>query len=307
MADKEFEPKKHGRETYVEYYGNFVIKRPLPKLGDEARQLWLMKQHKTKSVTDAVRAIGNPTYNIPEMYFVHDGDMQVLEERAPGEPLTAQLYRKLSKRQQYEVVNSLGQFLVDINESQPIGEIERYRIAGEIKLDRLNNFIENKMSRWFTDAEVTFMSEIRDAVSQFEYETCRAWSHCDLNSGNVLYDADASKLWIIDFAEADYKFIYRDIFSPVAVELDICRRVYDAYNKFHNRERYQMPGVNNGMVREIMKYRTIVVLLRRFGKAADDLRMNPVSPKGEQNNLEKVVFMRGIMNDIRACQARNSR
>ena len=53
-----------------------------------------------------------------------------------------------------------------------------------------------------------------------------------------------------------------------------------------------MPGIKNDSLREIMKYRLIVVGLRRFIKAADDLRLNPTSEKSAINNTEKVNFMR---------------
>ncbi len=303
MTDKKARFLKHGRETYVEDYGNFVLKRPLPTLGEEARISWLAKQHRTKDITDAIRAIGNPTYNIPQMYFVHDGDLQVLEQFAPGVPLTAEVYHALSRRQKYEIITSLASFLVDMNESRPVGEVQKYHISGEIKFSRLDSFVSNKMERWFTKNEVQYMGAIRDAVGRFEYETCQAWSHCDLNTGNVLYDAENSKLWVIDFAEADYRFIYRDIFSPLAIELDICKRVYEMYKRLHDNSRYQMPGVKNGAVRDIMKYRVMVALLRRFIKASDDLRINPASIKSEQNNDQKVMFMREVMNRIRILES----
>lgn len=299
MADTNKKILKHGRETYIEEYGGFVVKRPLPGRGDAAMADWLAKQHRTKGVVDAIRAVGNPTYNIPEMQFIHDNDFQVLEEFAPGVPLTADVYRSLTRRQKYEIVISLASFLVDMNESKPAKPVEKYNISGELKFSRLDNFVNNKMARWFTQTEVKYMAGIRDAVAEFEYETCPVWSHCDLNKGNVLYDAQASKLWIIDFAEADYRLIYRDIFSPLAIDLDIQRQVYETYKKLHDSSLYRMPGVNNGAIRDIMKYRIIVALLQRFIKASDDLRMNPASVKGHLNNDEKVMFMRQVMNRIR--------
>ena len=120
-------------------------------------------------------------------------------------------------------------FLVDMNELKPIGDLEHHKISHELKFSRLDNFIENKMSIWFTTAEVKQMAHIRDQIGTFEYDTRLAWSHADLNSGNVLYDALSSKLSFIDFAEASYKYIYRDIFAPLQIELDIYNRVYETY------------------------------------------------------------------------------
>ena len=286
----------HGRETYAVYYGDdFVLKRPLPIFTEEKKREWLVKQHKTKEAIDAIRAVGNPLYNVPAMRFVNDDEFQILEERAPGEPLTWAVYNKLSRRQKFEIVNSIGSFLVDMNESKPVKPMENYKISNEIKFNRLDSFVENKMSIWFTKKETMQMARIRDVIGSFEYETRQAWSHGDLNSGNVLYDADKNKLSFIDFAEANYKFIYRDIFAPLQIELGIYKQVYSIYSKLHNKDLYTILSLKNDTLKNIMKYRIMVVFLRRFIKAADDLRINPVN---KNNNLEKIDFMRKQIQNI---------
>lgn len=283
----------HGRETYAVYYGaDFVLKRPLPNMGQAAKDAWLVKQHKTQIAIDRIRAADNPLYNVPEMRFINDEEYQILEERAPGYPLNRDLYRKLSRRQRYEIINSLGSFLVDMNESMPIGDVENHKIASELKFSRLDNFIETKMSNWFTKNETIQMARIRDQIGTFEYPTRMAWSHCDLNPGNVLYDPETSKLSFIDFAEAGYRFIYRDIFASLQIELNIFKQVYEVYCKMHAKNLWSMPSAKNDALRDIMKYRIMVVWLKRFIKAADDLRLNPKNTKSENNNLEKIAFMR---------------
>ena len=300
MADSNIKNlKNHGRETYAVYYGDeFVLKRPLPTFNDSSKQAWLNKQHKTKQIIDDIRAIKNPLYNVPAMKYINDDEFQILEERAPGTPLTPDLYNNLSKRQQFEIINSIASFLVDMNELKPIGKIQTHQIRYELKFSRLDNFIENKMSTWFTRAEVTQMAKLRDIIGTFEYETRLAWSHADINSGNVLYDPKTSRISFIDFAETDYKFIYRDIFAPLQIELDIYKRVYETYCTLHNKSLYTMPGIKNENLREIMKYRIMVVWLRRFIKAADDLRKNPINQKSADNNMEKIFFMRRMMQNF---------
>lgn len=300
MADNNIKNlKNHGRETYAVYYGDeFVLKRPLPTFNDSSKQAWLNKQHKTKQIIDDIRAIKNPLYNVPAMKYINDDEFQILEERAPGTPLTPDLYNNLSKRQQFEIINSIASFLVDMNELKPIGKIQTHQIRYELKFSRLDNFIENKMSTWFTRAEVTQMAKLRDIIGTFEYETRLAWSHADINSGNVLYDPKTSRISFIDFAETDYKFIYRDIFAPLQIELDIYKRVYETYCTLHNKNLYTMPGIKNENLREIMKYRIMVVWLRRFIKAADDLRKNPINQKSADNNMEKIFFMRRMMQNF---------
>ncbi|MCM1295133.1 MAG: phosphotransferase [Muribaculaceae bacterium] len=289
----------HGRETYVTYYQDFVLKHPLPTLGDDAKLDWLLKQHNTKDAIDAISQIGNPAYNIPRMHFINDDELQVLEERAPGAPLTRDLYRTLTRRQQYEIIHSLASFLVDMNESRPVLEPQSYKICNELKFGRLKTFIDTKMSNWFTKNEVRQMARIYDEIGAFEYTTRPAWSHRDLNPGNVYYDPQTSKLSFIDFAEAGYQFIYRDIFASLQIELDICKRVYETYNTLHNKSLYQIPSPKNDTLRDIMKYRIMVVFLKRFIKAADDLRANPKNQKSENNNRDKVAFMRDTMQNIR--------
>ncbi|MBQ2859254.1 MAG: aminoglycoside phosphotransferase family protein [Alphaproteobacteria bacterium] len=289
----------HGRESYVVYFGDtLIMKRPLPTLNDSAREQWLAKQHRTKDAIDEIHAVGNPRYNIPRMIHIKDDEYQLLEECAPGKHLTPALFKNLSRRQQYEIIDGIAAFLVDMNELKPIQEIQRHKIASELKFDRLDKFIENKMHYWFKDDEIKYMASIRDNIGTFEYDTRAAWSHCDLNPGNVLYDPTTSTLSFIDFAEANYRFIYRDIFAPLQIELGICRRVYETYCKLHNNSEYSMPSVNNENLRLIMKYRVMCALLKRFIKASDDLRLSPASFKGIENNQNKVRFMREQISTI---------
>ena len=291
--------KHHGRETYAVYYGaDFVLKRPLPNMSEAECAKWLQKQHKTKDAIDAIRSVGNPVYNVPEMRFIRDDEYQILEERAPGQPLTNDLYRSLSRRQQYEIINSIGSFLVDMNELKPVGDPILHKISEELKFNRLNKFVNDKMPSWFNKNEVRHMLRVCDNIGNFEYTTRLAWSHCDLNSGNVFYDAATSRLSFIDFAEADYFFIYRDIFAPLQIELGICRPVYQTYTQLHNKGLYAMPSIKNENLREIMKNRMIVVCLKRFIKASDDLRQNPKNAKSINNNIAKVEFMRTQMATI---------
>ena len=293
MTTTQLQNLNHGRETYAVYYGDdFVLKRPLPTLNDAKRAAWLQKQHKTKGKIDEIRSVGNPVYNIPAMRFINDEEYQILEERAPGQPLTAELYSTLSKPQQFKIINSIASFLVDMNELKPVGDLQKYKIANDIKFGRMDSFNEDKMSIWFKKSEVLTMAAIRNNIGTFEYETRQAWSHGDLNPGNVLYDPQTSKLSFIDFAEADYKFIYRDIFAPLQIELDICKRVYETYCQLHNKELYSMLGIKNEILRDIMKYRIMTACLRRFIKASDDLRVNPSNQKSIDNNASKIAFMR---------------
>ena len=53
-----------------------------------------------------------------------------------------------------------------------------------------------------------------------------------------------------------------------------------------------MPTPNNSTLRNIMKYRLMFILLRRFIKASDDLRTTPQSDQGITNNANKIAFMR---------------
>ncbi|MCQ2581632.1 MAG: aminoglycoside phosphotransferase family protein [Alphaproteobacteria bacterium] len=283
----------HGRETYAVYYGDgYVLKRPLPNMGDEAKNAWLAKQHKTQEAINLIRDVQNPTYNVPKMVFINDDEFQILEERALGFPLTRDLYRCLSRRQQYEIINSIGAFLVDMNELKPVGDTISHKIAEELKFNRLNRFIDTKMPKFFNKNEVRQMDKLADKIGTFEYQTFPAWCHCDLNPGNVLYDPNTSKLSFIDFAEANYRFVYRDIFASLQVELDICKQVYEVYTKLHNKQTYSMPSIKNDKLREIMMYRIMVIWLKRFIKAADDLRIHPKDEKSINNNECKVTFMR---------------
>ena len=155
------------------------------------------------------------------------------------------------------------------------------------------------MHNWFHTDDIKYMAKLRNDIDTFEYDTRAAWSHCDLNPGNVLYDPTTSTLSFIDFAEANYRFIYRDIFAPLQIELGVCRRVYETYYKIHNNNEYTMPSPSNENLRKIMTYRVICALLKRFIKASDDLRLNPSNEKSIENNRNKILFMQEQMQSIR--------
>lgn len=283
----------HGRETYAVYYGaEHVLKRPLPSFGQDAQINWLIKQHRTQDIIKEIRDVKNPAYNIPEMIYVNDDEIQVLEERAPGHPLTKELYRSLPGRQKYEIRHGIASFLTDMNELKDAAALENYKIASELKMIKLENFVENKMAQWFNSNDIKYMVRLKNQVKAFEYETRKVWSHADLNSGNVYYDQNTNKLSFIDFAEANYQFVYRDIFAPLQIELGICKNVYEIYSKLHDKKLFLMPGVRNPKLEEIMKYRIMVVHFRRFIKAADDLRLNPANEKSVKNNIAKVQFIK---------------
>ncbi len=295
----------HGRETEAVYYGpGFVMKRPLPIFNEEQRAAWLQKQHKTKETIDAIRAVNHTVYNVPEMKFINDDEYQILEERAPGEKLTRDVFVKLSKRQQYEIVNSLGTFLVDMNELKPAYEEKNHKITSEFKFDSLVLFVNTRMDRWFTRNEILQMKRYCEQLDAFSYDTYRAWSHGDLNSGNVYYDVNTSTLSFIDFAEADYHMIYADIFAPLQTDLRIEKRVYEKYVEYHQRALWRMMNMRNAKMQELMKYRAESVLMKRFYKASQDLRSNPQSEKARRNTEAKIVFMREQMDAILALEQR---
>lgn len=299
----ELDRLNHGRETYAIYYGDrFVLKRPLPTFSEEQKQAWLVKQHKTKETIDAVRSINHTAYNIPKMEFINDDEYQILEERAPGTKLTRELFRSLSTRQRYEIINSLGTFLVDMNELRPAIPEPNHKITSEFKFDVLSHFVNNRMGEWFKKNEVLQMRRFCERLDSFTYDTYRAWSHGDLNSGNVYYDEKTSTLSFIDFAEADYHLIYADIFAPLQTDLGIEKPVYEKYAEYHQPSLWRMISIRNPKMQELMKYRAESVLMKRFLKASRDLRKNPQSEKGVRNTAEKIAFMREQMAAILALE-----
>ncbi|MBO4480384.1 MAG: phosphotransferase [Alphaproteobacteria bacterium] len=286
----------HGRETYAVDYGEkFVLKRPLPVFNDEQKQKWLEKQHKTKECIDAIRSVNHTVYNVPNMEFINDDEYQILEERAQGQKLTRDLYLTLSTRQQHEIINSIGTFLVDMNELKEAYPEKNHKITSEFKFDSLMNFVNNRMNKWFKKNEILQMKRFCEQIDSFTYDTYMAWSHGDLNSGNVYYDTKTSTLSFIDFAEAGYHLIYADIFAPLQTDLRIEKRVYEKYIEYHQPALWRMTSLRNQKMQEIMKYRAESVLLKRFLKASQDLRTNPQSEKGVRNTAEKVKFMREQM------------
>ena len=70
-----------------------------------------------------------PYTAVPRMNYIKDDEYQLLEECAPGQHLTADLFKTLSRRQQYEIIDGVAAFLVDMNELKPVQKIQRHKIA----------------------------------------------------------------------------------------------------------------------------------------------------------------------------------
>ena len=68
-----------------------------------------------------------------------------------------------------------------------------------------------------------------------------------------------------------------------------------------------MPSIKNESLREIMKSRVIIVHLKRFIKASDDLRATTKNEKSVKNNAAKVEFMRAQIAAIQAIEKQFSK
>lgn len=289
-----------GHESFVVDYGNgFVMKRPLTAFSLDKKMKWLVKQHYTQQVIIDIKKVHRPFYNIPEMVHIKDEEFQLLEERAPGEPLTGLFFRSLSKRQQVEIRDSIVAFIMDMQSVHLVSSAEPYKIAEELKMAKLGNIVNCKMPKYFSKDSIDYMKYLCDYINSVEYVAPKVWSHGDLSSGNVLYDADTSTLSFIDFADAKYHVVDHDIVSPLAVDLGIYNGVYSKYIKSHEKESYDLYGIKPAEVRQITKNRLFVILLKRFIKAGDDLHINSKNEAGNINNVNKVIFMNKIIENLR--------
>ncbi|MCL1786183.1 MAG: aminoglycoside phosphotransferase family protein [Alphaproteobacteria bacterium] len=293
-------PLIHGRETCVEHYGEeFVMKRPLPHFNAEQKKKWLKKQHNTRLVIEKIRAVGNTAYNIPRMHHIKDEEFSILEDRAHGIHLDRETYRQMPRRHKYELKHKLASFMADMSELKQSMEAKSYKISEELKIERLENFIGNKMGKSFHAEDVRFMEKIYKQIVAFQYDTVRVWSHGDLNARNIFYNPKNGQVSFIDFAEANHKIVYRDIFSPMIIDLGIAKPVYEIYCKLHDKSGFHIYGPNSGTLKEIMKYRAMVVCLRRIIHASDGIRLYTESDKGKINNKEKIQHIGGIIAELR--------
>ena len=295
----------HGRETFVVDYGDeFVIKRPLLACSLDKKKKWLKKQHTTQKVITKIKEKHNPLYNVPEMVHIKDEEFQLLEERAPGKPLTGDLYRSLSVRQQVEIRNSIVSFLMDMQNLEDVKPAASYKISQELKMEKFGNIIETKMPKWFSDDNIAFAQKLYSYIGSVEYIAPKVWSHGDLSSGNVLYDAQTSVLSFINFADATYHIVDHDIISPLTVDLGIYSGVYSTYIKSHDKKSYDLYGIKPSDMLQITKNRLFVIWLKRFIQAGDDLHVNS---KNESNNASKVSFMNKIIENLRRYDKKYSR
>lgn len=292
--------KPHGRETIVSYYGDaHILKHPLAEFSQARKDKWLEKQYRAKAIIDEIKAVNNLRYNIPGMIHIEKDDYAVLEERAPGEHLTPELYKSLSRTQQVDIKDSMARFLVDMNELKPVFEVKDYSMVQELKMTKFTNMVDTKLPRWLDKEDIDYVVNLVQELSDFKYDTIQVWTHSDLNSGNVLYDVATSKISFIDFADSGYNLVLHDIFSPLNTDLGISKALYEDYKRFHDEKLYKIPGVKNADLQNIVRLRPRIPLLKRFIKCGDDLRLNPRDEKSVQNSMDKAQLMHDILDKLR--------
>ncbi|MCL2629470.1 MAG: phosphotransferase [Alphaproteobacteria bacterium] len=284
--------KPHGRETWVEYYGQgFVVKRPLTDFGEEKRIKWLQKQHLTRKHIEEIlwyKGLNySVSYDVPEMKHVNDEEVAVLEERAPGERLTKQFYDSLSARRQTKIQNGIAEFLSDMAQLRPVKE-SRQKLSERFNFAQLDKFLSTRGGLWLDQEDIKFTKKVAEQVSKFEYDTTLVWAHRDLNPGNILYDLDTWKLSFIDFAEANYDCVYHDIFySALNNELGISAKIFNKFLKLYGKKQPNL-AIDPVQTAKIAYMNGALRVLRRLNYIGKRARPNPANEKSQKNqNLMK--------------------
>lgn len=252
----------HGKESYVVWYDDYVVKRPLPSFGEPKKMEWLARQERAKKKIDEIVSTKKPgVYNIPRIVGINRDEFAVIEERAFGGHLCCNLYRGLNRSQKYKIIYGIATFISDMNNLRQPKQLHMEKLSPD-KVDEANKILY-QTETFIPVVDFKYILRMQEELKSVEYDTVAFWSHGDLNQGNVMFDVTNDKLSFIDFADARYEDIYRGIASPVTVWLDIITKVYRAYKELSNNVPKSF-GINDYDVDKFTKYRALSLMMKNI-------------------------------------------
>jgi hypothetical protein len=194
------------RDSYVFSDGNYVIKKPVATNPAHIK-VWLERQKHARDTVEKILSNRTSTsYFIPKIVEISEGpDIFVREERVAGQPLTKEMFSKLSDKQQETVYIALAQFISDMNQSSPVFDITKQLQFKNNDVLSLPDILKSLKSI-LTNAEITIINNAFDLLKNNVAKTPSfVFFHGDINENNIFFDTNTNTVSIIDFTEARYE------------------------------------------------------------------------------------------------------
>lgn len=296
---------KHGRESWVDDSGTYVIKKPLPRTSATNRVAWAKRQLRGAETTDKLIARANDAYCVPKT-TVDDTNCIVFEDKMSGAPLSVPMFKHLDSKQQEYIIDAFAQFYADIHSIDMIAKPVPYKIAYTIEEDEdfLIDFLRKEMKKWFPQSEIKFVRKSYEHLGQIEYESRMVWGHHDLFEGNVLFDAKRNKLSFIDFTEAGYNFLHYDMAEIYLYKLGIVDALYKRYLKYRNNNDLPADFMDTEKWNAFVHHQKIARVFQDLSKKADELEFYKYecSVAAQNKTIARIREQVASLHKLSACE-----
>ncbi len=206
-----------GQSTVITYRqtltGDFI--RKTSRLG-VCPTTWLADMGRAKSISDQVRALNNPAYNVPRTYISHG---KVYEEIAPGTKMR-DLPKSYTQQNSDWQMPSMAHFINDMSELRPVFYIGQNDRVGNMNLYDVNCFL-SQTGGMLASQDQDLIRSIFMYLCALPENSQMVVSHNDLHGGNIVVDALNRRLSFIDFEMAGpaskLSVLYSNVFGGNAL------------------------------------------------------------------------------------------
>lgn len=254
-----------------------------------------------KSIKSKNRDIG---VMLPQLIEMRDfGNRQIIKEKIiPGQPLTHEIYSKLSEQEKNKIAQQIAIFLNAMHQSFKCEPAKKSIIhtfsqsnintASDIVV-KFDGKLPANIVRRLKQAEKYLLTS--DTSDEFIVMT-----HKDLRTQNIMYDKKTGNLAVLDFELAGPDNIYRDFIPSApasAMPWDFIKRVIEFYNNIPNKK-YQLT-INSKKVQNMLLFR-IMHEFARCIKPNDNKRTT-------KKDINKIRIITGINFDIKSAFGRGTK
>jgi len=229
-----------GSETRVykaidQFCGKYVLK--VPQKGQDA-DMWFSHQmtaiHNCKEFLSGYHGM----ISVPKCVCIEK--YRLVEEFAPGVPLTNHYYCSLSRSEKDRISSEFAVFLVNAHQNTKTAGVVRANIENYcISLDDGINLLLKK--RAIADSDALLFLKVAKLYRERDISDERACLiHCDLSENNLLYDKKSQRLSVIDFANSCVGCIYEDFiakYNSLHCPYSFFHDVVNAYNSISRSRR----------------------------------------------------------------------
>ncbi|MBD5388905.1 aminoglycoside phosphotransferase family protein [bacterium] len=165
---------------------------------------WWANQERAHDISDQVRAIGNPAYDVPKTFVAHG---KVREEFAPGTVLR-EIDPAIMEQHRPELIRAVGNLINDMSEMHPTQlrnpDSHLFPMWGNGSVD-VSRHLTKKLDGVVSDADIQTIVAAHAFLDNLPEAQEMVFSHNDLHPGNIIMDPETGRVSIIDFELAGYR------------------------------------------------------------------------------------------------------